>query len=33
MGPSGAGKTTLLSLLTGRNPSKVKIEGQVRANG
>jgi ABC-type multidrug transport system ATPase subunit len=33
MGPSGAGKTTLLSLITGRHPSKVNIEGQVRANG
>lgn len=33
MGPSGAGKTTLLSLLTGRNPSGLKISGQVSANG
>ena len=33
MGPSGAGKTTLLSLLTGKHPSGVQVEGEVRANG
>ena len=27
MGPSGAGKTTLLSLLTGKKPTGVKVEG------
>ena len=33
MGPSGAGKTTLLNVLTFRNTQKLKIEGDLYANG
>ncbi|CAG2182711.1 unnamed protein product, partial [Oppiella nova] len=33
MGASGAGKTSLLNVLTGRNLSKLGVQGQVLVNG
>ncbi|CAD5234204.1 unnamed protein product [Bursaphelenchus xylophilus] len=33
MGASGAGKTSLLNILTQRNLSTVRVEGEVRVNG
>eukprot|EP00798_Chlamydomonas_sp_ICE-L_P028073 gene28073-31177_t len=33
MGPSGCGKTTLLDTLSGRQPSSVKVSGDVLLNG
>ncbi|KAJ9515493.1 hypothetical protein QJQ45_016484 [Haematococcus lacustris] len=33
MGPSGSGKTSLLSVLGGRSPRAIKLEGNILING